>query len=332
MLQDSPSSDLYLARVLLQGIGGKLTVRSEKSGGTTLTAVIPRRWWGSQERVNALLSAAELSRKEARARLDELRRLLSMGAGEGTPALSEDLEALAYKVQELVVLCNRSLFLADDLSTRLESEQERILQQEVEQLATLEAMLIISREIARSAHTSPLFDLESARRVAKNVLMMGNEFRLSRSELQALHYAALLKDLGLVSCPEDMLEQEVVPTLEEAVNLRKRFSVMWRALSRLGFLSPALVLIWHRHERYDGTGHPFGIKGTNIPLGARILAIADSFDAMTSGLSPQGALAPEVAVQKLVAESGRRYDPDMVTVFLRAWRKKEFEVASVESK
>ena len=117
-----------------------------------------------------------------------------------------------------------------------------------------------------------------------------------------------------------------------AVDLSKRFNIMWKVLSRLNFLSPALDIIWHRCERYDGTGHPFGVKGINIPLGSRILAVADIFDGMTSGRASRQVLAPEVAVQKLVAESGRHFDPDVVNAFLRVWRKTEFQVVPTRPK
>jgi len=332
MLQDNLGSDLYLAKVLIQGLGAKFSIKSNEKEGTTFMLAIPRRWQSSIERVNALLSAVETSRKEARAHLDGLRNLLLETAKQTPSAIEENLESLGYKIQELVVLCNRSLFLTDELSSRLESEQDQLVQQEVEQLSTLEAMQILSREIAASVRVGNLFDPDGARRVAKNASLIGHEFRLSRSERQALHHAALLKDLGFVSCPEDMLEQAVVPTLEEAVDLSKRFNIMWKVLSRLNFLSPALDIIWHRCERFDGTGHPFGVRGTSIPLGARILAVVDNFDIMTSGRMSREALAPEVAVQKLVSESGQRFDPDVVNAFLRVWRKKEFQVVQTSSK
>ena len=326
ILQNSLADDLYLAKVLIQGLGGKFSIKSDVKEGTTFTIAIPRRWQSSIERINALLSATETSRKEARAQVEELQNLLAVSGGQTPPTAKESLENLGYKIQELVILCNRSLFLADELSSRLESEQDRLLQHEVEQLSTLEAMQILSREIATSVRAGNLFDPDCARCVAKNASLIGHEFRLSRSERQALHYAALLKDLGLASCPEDMLEQKVAPSLEEAVDLSKRFNIMWNVLSQLKFLSPALDIIWHRCERYDGTGHPFGVRGTNIPLGARILAVVDSFDIMTSGRLSREPLAPEVAAQKLVSEAGQRFDPDVVNVFLRVWNKKEFQV------
>ena len=325
-------NDLYLARVLVQGLGGKLSVRSAKGKGTTFRVSVPKRWRSSVEAVNALLSAADASRKEARAKLQGIRHLLSSTIEQMPSAIEEGLENLGYKIQELMVLCNRSLFLADELSNRLENQQDRLLQQEIDQLTITEAFVVANREIAASLQIRHLFDLESAQRVAKNALAMANEFRLTRAEWQGLHHAALLKDLALVSSPEDMVEQTVVPTIEEAVDIRERFNVVWKTLSRLDFLLPSMVLLLHRYERYDGTGHPFGVKGANIPTGARILAIVDTFDSLTSGLPPRERLEPEMAVQKLVADSGRCFDSDVVSAFLRTWRRREFQVAPSKSR
>jgi diguanylate cyclase (GGDEF)-like protein len=324
--------DLHLVKVLIQGLGGKLAIKSNKGEGTTFTVSVPKRWRSSIEEVNALLSAAESSRKEARAQLHSIRYLLLSTIEQIPSDMEESLENLGYKIQELMVLCNRSLFLADELSSRLENQQDRLLQHEVEQLAILEAFVVVNREIARSLQVGYLFDLVSARRVAKNALAMANEFRLTRSECQAMHHAALLKDLALVLSPEDMVEQMMVPNIEEAVDIREHFEVVWKAFSRLDFLSPVLALLSHRHERYDGMGHPFGIEGSNIPLGARILAIVDTFDSLTSGLSLRETVEPEMAVQKLVADSGRRFDSEVVSVFLRTWRRREFQVAPNKSR
>ncbi len=247
-------------------------------------------------------------------------------------AIEEGLEILGYKIQELMVLCNRSLFLANELSSRLENQQDLLLQQEDRELAISEAFVVANRVSAESLQVGDLFDLEASRRVAKNALAIANESRLSRAEWQALRHAALLKDLALVASPEDMVEQMLVPTIEEAIHIRERFNTAWKTLSRLDFLSPAFFLLSHRYERHDGTGHPFGVEGASIPPGARILAIADTFDSLTSGLSPGETLEPEMAVQKIVADSGRRFDSSVVSAFLRTWRRGEFQVAPSKSR
>lgn len=324
-------SDLWLAKVLLQYLGGKLNVESQKGEGTSFTILVPKKWCSSREEVNSLLSAAETSRNEAQAQLNKLSHLLSSDAKPMPTTVEQSLEGLGYKVQELLVLCNRSLFLADDLSKRLEAQQDQLLQQEVAQLATVEAILVGSREIAGSLHADCIFDLDSARRVARYALTVANEFKLSRSERQALHFAALLKDLGLVLSPQYMVEQTIIPTFEKAIALGVRFNPVWKALQRIDVLAPALVFIIQRHENRNSGGCLLSVKGANIPLGAKILDIADTFDSMTSGILPRGTVDPAVAVEKLVADSGQRFDPEVVGAFVRAWERKEISVVSSES-
>jgi response regulator RpfG family c-di-GMP phosphodiesterase len=239
------------------------------------------------------------------------------------PALKDGYERLGGKIQELGVLCNRALFLVDDLSNRLEAQQDRLLQQEVDQVTTLEAILTICREIARSMHVANVFDLESARQVARYALSIAGEFKLSESDRQALRYAALFKDLGLVLSPSDMVSQKIVAAIEEAMAIRLRYDPIWKTLSTIHYLITALDFVLYRYERYDGTGGRFGVKGTDIPLGARILAIADTFDYLTSGRSPQGKLTPKLAMQKIVEDSGMRFDPHVVGAFLMVCKKKE---------
>lgn len=329
---DTLNNELYLAKVLVQGLGGKLSVSSEKEKGIVYTVTIPKRWQSWMPEVSALQLASEISRKEAFVELKNIQNQLPSLMKKVPATMRDSLARLSRKVQELGILCNRALFLTDELSSQLEIQQDRLLQRELEQLATTEAMLNISREIARAMHVGYIFDSGSAKRVGNYALNIANEFRLSAVDRQALYQAALLKDLGLVLSPHDMVEQMVIPKLEEAKAIRECFNPIWRELSTLPFLSLGLVFILHRYERYDGASGPLGVSAENIPLGARILAVADTFDAMTSGMSPQEVLAPRLAVQKIVDDSGRRFDPDVINAFLRVWKMKKLGTASGEAR
>jgi diguanylate cyclase (GGDEF)-like protein len=320
-LKDNPGRELYPAKLLLLGIGGKLNVASEPGKGIVYTLTVPKRWNSQVQEVNALKLAAEISRKEA---WSELRSIQEDRTEEH---LTENLERLRGKVQELGVLCNRSLFLTDDLGSQLEIQQEQLLQREEEQLSTTEALLNICREIARSAGVGYVFDAGSAERVVNYTLMIANEFNLWNAERQALHHAALLKDLGLVLSPRDMVEQKVVPALEEASALRVRFNQMWKELSTIPFLTSALLFVLHRYERWDGAGGPLGVSGDKIPLGARILAVADIFNTLMSAPGQN----TEEALQKITDGAGLQFDPDVVNALLRAWRTKKFETISGEA-
>lgn len=324
-------NELYPARILLRSVGGKLDITSEKDKGTTYIVTIPKKWQSWMQEVDTLQLAMEISRKEARDALKNIQRIVSSLVEPAPPAFKDTYERLGSKIQELGVLCNRSLFLADDLSNRLEAQQDRLLQQELEQHATLEVILTICREIARYMHVENIFDTESARLVTKYALSIAGEFRLPESDRQALRYAALFKDLGLVISPKDMVEQKVALTLEEATAIKMCYELVWKTLATIRSLTTALDFALYRYERYDGKGGRFGVEGTDIPLGSRILAIADTFDAMTSGRLPQGKLTPKMATQKIVEESGLRFDPHVVSAFLMAYKRKELNTVPIES-
>jgi len=314
-------NDLQLAMILVRGLGGKIKVESQEEKGTVFTILVPKRWRSSVERINRLQSEAERSVRAARAQLNDIRRFVASTSEQGLLALDESAQGLDLRMRELEVLCNRSLLLADDLSSDLEREQVRILEQENERLSALEAILVIAREVAKSGRAGYLFDLDSALRVSRYAMAVAAELKVPRDELQALHYAALLKDLSLVSAPPEVFDQRRRLTAERWVKLKERLAGLKEALSRVNSLALALSFVSHKYERYDGSGYPSGLKGNDIPLGAQILAVADAFDAMVSGLPHSGLLDVEAVAKEIAADSGRRFDPQVVTVFLRVWRR-----------
>jgi len=322
-------NEFYVARVCLQSLGGEVNIKNTKDSGFTVTVILPKRWKSPMDDVNVLLHAVDISRNEARTQIDNLSYILSSYDRQIQSTFSEPLKNVKSKIQELLILCNRSLFLANELNNRLELQQDRLLQQEDEQFATTEALFTVCKEIAKLTGIEHLFDIESSRRVAKYASIIANEFKLSSRDRQALYYAALLKDLGLISSVEDMVEQRVVVSREQGRIIKEHAELVWKAITQVGFLSRALVFILHRYERYDGKGYLLGVKGINIPLGAKILAVADAFDSLASGLSPAGKLHPRVAAQKIVEESGQRFESDVVNAFLRVFRRGEFKIASV---
>jgi diguanylate cyclase (GGDEF)-like protein len=322
-------NEFYIAQVCIKSIGGVINIRSTKESGFIVTIVLPKRWKSPADNVNALLHAADFSRNEARTQINKLSLVLSSHDKQIQSEFSEPLKDLKNKIQELLILCNRSLFLANELNNQLEMQQDRILQQEDEQLAATEAFFIACKEISKLTGIENLFDTESSRRVAKYASVIANEFKLSTRDQQALHHAAMLKDLGLISSVEDMVEQRVVLSREQGITIKEHAELVWKAIAQVGFLSRALIFILHRYERFDGKGYLLGVKGINIPLGAKILAVADGFDSLVSGLSPAGKLDPRVAAQKIAEESGQRFESDVVSAFLRAFRRGEFTATSI---
>lgn len=321
MISGQRTRDLDLAMALLGSSGGELKVKSKEGEGTTLSVLIPEEWRSRAGRINRLQYERERSGKAARAQLANIHSLLSSTVEQAPSDLVESLEILESKVRELEVLCNLSLLLADDLSSDLERQQHKLLEAHGDHLVALEAMLVIVREAARLAQVGDLFDLNSSRRVSRYARAIAAELQLPSDEQHALHHAALLKDLGPALARPEMSKWGEGLTADGQARLAELLSNTAKALSRLNSLAQPLSFVSHKYERYDGTGYPFGLKGKEIPLGARILAVAEFVEALIWGLWPLGVLDPEVAIEELAAESGRRFDPHVVSASLQALRK-----------
>jgi HD-GYP domain-containing protein (c-di-GMP phosphodiesterase class II) len=123
-----------------------------------------------------------------------------------------------------------------------------------------------------------------------------------------------LHDIGKVGVPEHILCKEGPLSREEWEVMRQHPLIGAQIVEPISFLRDAVGLIRHHHERFDGTGYPDRLRGDRIPLEARIFAVADSFDAMTSDRPYRAALGWDEAIGELHAESGRQFDPEIVEI------------------
>jgi putative nucleotidyltransferase with HDIG domain len=151
-----------------------------------------------------------------------------------------------------------------------------------------------------------------ARHAARVAVKVG----LRGDELEAVAYGALLHDVGKIGVPEHLLRKEG-PLSEEEWTLMRRHPVIGERICRpLSAARGFAPIIRHHHERFDGRGYPDGLRGTGIPLGARIVAIADAYEAIVHGRPYQPAKAHAVAAEELTTLRSRQFDPDLVPVFL----------------
>ncbi len=135
--------------------------------------------------------------------------------------------------------------------------------------------------------------------------------------LPSLEQAALLHDIGKVAVGDAILLKPAKLTPEEWVEMRKHSIAGDEILKRVPFLRPASAIVRHHHERFDGTGYPDGLKGPEIPLGARIFAVVDTLDAMTSDRAYRKAPGFEAARAEIERCSGKQFDPHIVELFLK---------------
>jgi putative two-component system response regulator len=140
-------------------------------------------------------------------------------------------------------------------------------------------------------------------------------------QLEALEFGAILHDVGKINIPERVLSK--TGPLDESEWAEMRMHPVYGAHMIEGnpYLEPAVPLVLHHHERWDGGGYPDGLSAEDIPIGARLLAVADTFHAMTSDRPYQAARSQEEAFQEILAESGKQFDPELVTAFERCWHR-----------
>lgn len=144
---------------------------------------------------------------------------------------------------------------------------------------------------------------------------------LSPDDVETLVSAAKVHDLGKISVPDTILLKEGSLTNEEREIMITHSSVGYNILNKLRFYKVGARLVLYHHERFDGNGYPAGLKGESIPLGARILAVADCYHAMTSDRPYRKAMSSEEAINELTRCAGTQFDPEIVEVFIQVLKK-----------
>jgi putative nucleotidyltransferase with HDIG domain len=156
------------------------------------------------------------------------------------------------------------------------------------------------------------------RRVQQLALALARELGVrDLDQLQALEAAALLHDTGKLAIPEHILNKPSKLTRGEFEKMKEHASVGAEILASINFPYPVVPIVRHHHENWDGTGYPDGLRGTNIPVGARILAVVDCYDALTSDRPYRPRMSDREAVAILVQRRAFMYDPLIVDTFVQ---------------
>jgi diguanylate cyclase (GGDEF)-like protein len=151
--------------------------------------------------------------------------------------------------------------------------------------------------------------------IASIVVTLGRQLQLTDTEIDRLRVAALLHDVGKVAVPEEILEKPTALTSTEWRTVVQHPRIGQVILEQAAALKDAVPIILHHHERYAGHGYPFGLRAHEIPLGARIVAIADAYDAMINDRPYKRAISHEQAVAELRRHAGTQFDPELVELF-----------------
>lgn len=180
------------------------------------------------------------------------------------------------------------------------------------QRTSLEALTFIAAQIEER---DPYFRGKSAR-VTELCLKVGQELRMSERDLESLRLAALLHDIGTLSVPAEIIYKDGKLTEEEMALVQEHPKKALDLLQPLGFLERSLPMILYHHERYDGAGYPYALKGSSIPVGAQLIGMCEVFDALTRRRPHREAFPTEKAVEVMNDMSGKHFDPKLLRMFL----------------
>jgi len=199
------------------------------------------------------------------------------------------------------------------------------LYEEIRQLlvATIESM-------TTAIDAKDQFALGHSRRVAFLAVVMAQRLDLDEQEQDMLRIAALLHDVGNLAISESILKKEGPLTDEERAIVKEHAALGASILSPVQQLSAVLPGVVDHHERYDGRGYPRHLKGDEISLQGRIIALADTFDAMTHDRPFRRACSPTDALSEVTAQSGAQFDPALVPVFVETFRQLELDSVDVQ--
>jgi HD-GYP domain-containing protein (c-di-GMP phosphodiesterase class II) len=156
-----------------------------------------------------------------------------------------------------------------------------------------------------------------SRRVTETSINLANTLGLSQEQCMQIRRGSLLHDIGKMGIPDQILLKPGPLTDEEWLVMKQHPGYAYRMLSPIKFLKQALDIPYCHHEKWDGTGYPRGLKGEEIPLSARIFALADVYDALTNDRPYRKAWPVERVVEYMESLSGTHFDPRLLKVFVK---------------
>jgi HD-GYP domain-containing protein (c-di-GMP phosphodiesterase class II) len=180
-----------------------------------------------------------------------------------------------------------------------------------------DVLLNVIKTLVYSIEAKDSYTRGHSERVSTLVMMIAGAMDLSSGEKEALHWAAMLHDIGKIGVPGKILNKPGKLTQEEFLYVKEHPEKGYMILKPIDQLNESLGAIRHHHERYDGNGYPSGLKGKEIPLYARVIAIADTYDAMTSARSYRAHISHEDAIAEIVRVKGKQLDPELVEIFVK---------------
>ena len=227
----------------------------------------------------------------------------------------------AFDRDELIRLADSALYWAKEHG----KNRVHVYRPDVVELAELRrlahgpdraARFRAAASLAKAVDARDTYTGSHSTRVAELAAWIAHRLGLDQEQIELTRLAGSLHDLGKLAIPEEILRKPGPLTDPERLVLQRHPEIGHRMLESLG-VDPVAEWVLHHHERWDGTGYPERLSGEEIPLGARIIFVADAYDAMTSDRAYRGRLTPREAIEELERCSGTQFDPAIVAAFAR---------------
>ena len=216
------------------------------------------------------------------------------------------------KFDQLLLLIESALRSVEQMKTIKKINEELKEKNEEIEKAYLESIETLRYTVeAKDSYTRGHSD-----RVSAFSVLIGKHLGLSEDDLRILRIGGLFHDIGKIGVPDSVLLKEGKLTDDEYSEIKNHPSIGKQILSNATIFKDMIPIVYHHHEKYDGTGYPEGLKGDQIPYLARITAVADTYDAMTANRSYRKALPLDVVRNEIEKCSRKQFDPDIAKVFL----------------
>jgi len=181
------------------------------------------------------------------------------------------------------------------------------------------------RTLAAAIDAKDPYTKGHSERVAKISVILAQELNLSNRDIENIEYVALLHDIGKIGIEDRILSKEEKLTTQEYKKIQEHPVVGAKIIEPIDFLKNAYISIYHHHERYNGNGYPDGLKEKNIPIYARIIGVADAYDAMSSDRPYRKKFSKEKILKEFTDQSGKQFDPQIVNALMLILKKEREE-------
>ncbi|MCK5534411.1 response regulator [bacterium] len=325
-------SILKLAADTLKAEGGSIMLFDEKIGQLvvkSVTGVVPKRIIGKKTKLGERIAgyvAKEIQpilitgKLEDDTRFKHLEQFAEVSSGISAPLLTKG------KLLGVVNLCRQGIvnkFTQRDLTMlSVFVAPTAIAVENVNLYEDLDELFIsIVKTLAAAIDAKDSYTSGHSERVTMFSIIIAKELGLNETSKRNIQLAGLLHDIGKIGVSKEILTKKERLTREDWIEIHQHPIMGATILIPIKQLKTVIPGIRHHHERYDGNGYPDKLQGPEIPLFARIIAVADTFDALTSERPYRGKLSEEMAVKEIERCSGSQFDPDIVKAFLSGYKK-----------